>query len=110
MKIDAMIVSSLSTQVPIKSLFLNDGSSRKFHLGAMEVTLKHVSRRKIALADRPAGLALTALWYLGKEKVSPRMIARIRERLGEEEFEALRNEIDALPGWLDPLLSWPDSE
>jgi hypothetical protein len=89
-----------NTQVPARPIFLTSGPNRRFHLGQMEVTLKHVSPRKLALAGSMAGVALTALWYLGKDNVSPQTIERVRTRLAPEEFEALRTATQIMPGWM----------
>lgn len=89
-----------STQVPTRPIFYTSGPNRRFHLGQMEVVLKHVSPRKLALAGRMAGVALTALWYLGKSMVTPQTIEHLRARLAPEEFEALRAASKAMPGWM----------
>lgn len=96
-----------STQVPTRPVFYTSGPSRSFRLGAMEVSLKHVAPRKLALAGRPAGIALTALWYLGKEQVTTETIEQIHSRLAPEEFEALCAEVPAMPGWMhDAVLEY----
>lgn len=89
-----------STQVPARPIFYTNGPNRRFRLGGMEVTLKHVSPRKLALAGRMAGVALTALWYLGKNSVTPLTIEQVRRRLSAEEFEALRKATKIMPGWM----------
>jgi hypothetical protein len=89
-----------STQMPAKPIFYTSGPNRRFHLGRIEVTLKHVSPRKLALAGRMAGVALTALWYLGKNAVTPQTIEHVRARLAPEEFDALRRATYAMPGWM----------
>lgn len=90
----------LSTQVPSRPIFYTSGPSRRVRLGQMEVSLKHVTPRKLAMAERPAGIALTALWYLGKRVVTQETIERIRTRLPQEEFEALRSLTKIMPGWM----------
>jgi hypothetical protein len=87
----------LSTHVPSQPIFYTSGPSRRVQLGRMEVTLKHVSPRKLAMSERPAGIALTALWYLGKCSVTMETIERIRARLPQEEFEALRSSTRMMP-------------
>jgi hypothetical protein len=63
--------------------------------------LKHVSPRKLALANRPAGVALSALRYLGKERLTPEVIAAIHHKIEPAEFEALK---EAAPAWIsDPI-------
>lgn len=90
----------LSTQVPSRPVFYTSGPSRRVRLGQLEVSLKHVTPRKLAMAERPAGIALTALWYLGKRLVTQETIERIRAHLPYEEFEALRSSTRIMPGWM----------
>ncbi len=88
----------LTTQVPTQPVFMTTGPSRRFKLGNLECSLKHTSARKLALAGRPAGLALSALWYLGKGQVTPEVVKRIQSLLDPAEFEALQRA--PLPGWM----------
>ncbi|MEW5804726.1 MAG: DUF6088 family protein [bacterium] len=90
----------LSTQVPVKTVFYTSGPSRHFHLGKMEIRLKKVSQRKLALAGSPAGVALTALWYLGKGEVTPASIEKVRSCLSPEEFNKLCSAIKSMPAWM----------
>ena len=87
-----------------RPVFLTDGPSRRWWLGNLEVQLKHVPKRKVALAGRPAGEALSALWYLGRDEVTPEIFEQIEERLPAEEFAALINRKDVMPGWMHDAL------
>ena len=44
----------LTTQVPIRSVYLTSGHSRKLTLGSQTIELRHVPRWQLALAGRPA--------------------------------------------------------
>ncbi len=90
----------LSTQRPVTPVFHTSGPTRRFRMGAVEVTLKHVSPRRLALAGRPAGIALAALWYLGKREVNEAVIEQVHKRLSAEEFQALRGAASSQPGWM----------
>lgn len=90
----------LSTQMPIQLVFYTSGPSRHLTLGNLNLTLKHVTPRKLLLAGRPAGLAFTALWYLGKEQVSIETIKTIQKCLPAPEFKVLQNAIPFMPGWM----------
>ena len=90
----------LSTQVPTQAVYYTSGATRHARLGKLNVILKHAEPRKMALAERAAGMALSALRYLGREHVNPGVIEIIREKLPCEEFQALRGATYAMPGWL----------
>lgn len=94
----------LTTQVPTQSVFSTSGPSKRIRVGKMEIRLQHVCQRKLALAGRPAGLALAAMWYLGKAEVTPSLIEKIRRKLSDSEFEALKSVTSAMPAWMSDAI------
>ncbi len=88
----------LSTQAPTLPVFNTSGPSREFKVGNLTVKLKHASHRKLLLAGKRSGLALSALWYLGKNNVNAKVINTIHASLTEGEFNTLRN--TAMPAWM----------
>jgi hypothetical protein len=95
----------LSTQMPAQAVFHTTGSSRQIRLGKLVVRLQHVTPRKLALAGRPAGQALAALWYLGRGQVTPHTFKQIAERLPAGEFEALSRAKASMPAWMVEALA-----
>lgn len=91
----------LSTQVSMQPVYSTSGPSKRIRVGAMEIHLNHVSPHKLALTGRPAGLALSALLYLGKKGVTPSVVDKIRHKLSAEEFEALKS--CRKPSWLSDV-------
>lgn len=55
----------LTTQVPVRPVYLTSGPSRKLKLGAQIVELRHAPRWQLTLAERAAGEALRALAWVG---------------------------------------------
>lgn len=93
-----------TTQVSSRPVFLTDGPSRRWKIGNLEVQVKHVPKRKVELAGSPAGEALSALWYLGREEVTPEVFGKIEERLPGEEFAELTKKQSVMPGWMSEAL------
>jgi hypothetical protein len=94
----------LTTQVPTQSVFVTSGPSKRIRVGKMEIRLQHVCPRKLVLSGRPAGLALSAMWYLGKEEVTPALVEKIRHKLGSSEFEALKSATRFMPWWMSEAI------
>jgi hypothetical protein len=94
----------LSTQVPTQPIFLTTGPSRHFNIGSLEVTLKHVSRKKIPIPESKAGLAILALWYLGKNIISYETINKIEKKLTSQEFEKFISSPEYMPGWMNNIV------
>lgn len=88
----------LSTQVPTMPVFYTSGPSRELKVSNLTVKLKHASHRKLLLAGKRPGLALSALWYLGKNNVNANVVGAIREGLTAEEFETLKH--TDMPAWM----------
>jgi hypothetical protein len=90
----------LTTQVPAQPVFYTTGSSRSIRMGNLIIHFQHVAARKLAIAGRPAGQALVALWYLGKGVVTSQTFERIRSKLSYEEFEVLKQAKFSMPAWM----------
>lgn len=94
----------LSTQVPAQPIFLTSGQSRRFNMGSLEVTLKHISKRKIPLSDSKIGLAISAIWYLGKEHATSQTIEAIKKKLTHQEFIEFVSSTKYMPAWMSNLV------
>lgn len=96
----------LTTQQPAYTVLLTTGISkpRKIRVGRSQAELRPASERKLLLAGRPAGMAVSALWYLGKEGVTREVLAAVRQKLGPEEFEVLYAHRAELPQWMREAL------
>ncbi|MGR3807777.1 Transcriptional regulator, AbiEi antitoxin, Type IV TA system [Pasteurella testudinis DSM 23072] len=93
----------LSTQMPVQTVFHTNGATRKIRVGNKEVQMLHTSnQRKLQHAGTKVGLAISALWYLGKDLVTPAVIAKIRAYLKDEEFTTLKNA--NLTGWMHEVI------
>ena len=89
----------LSTQVPIAPVFHTSGSTRTIRVAGTAVRMVHTSnRRRLQFAGEPTGAAISALWYLGKDNVTPETVATIKAALGPAEFEKLRSA--DMPAWM----------
>ena len=94
----------LTTQVPVKSIYLTSGPSRRFTLGRQEVELRHAPSWQFVLGDSKAGQVVRALAWLGPEKVET-VIGRMQGELNAEERTALSEVVGRLPGWLAASIS-----
>ena len=97
-------IAGMSTQVPTQPVFVTSGPTKRIRVGKVEIRLQHVCQRKLALAGRPAGLALAAMWYLGKKEMTPALIEKIRHQLGTSEFEVLKSATNAMPAWMSDAI------
>lgn len=88
----------LTTQVPVRSVYLTSGPSRKLKLGAQTVELRHAPSWQLLLANQPAGEVVRALVWLGPEKAGPAL--RALQGVSKGELRALSKVSCRLPSWL----------
>ena len=94
----------LSTQVPTEPVFYTSASSRAIRITKITVRMVHTSnRQRLQFAGEAAGTALSALWYLGKNNVTPATVATIEAALGPAEFQRLCSA--DMPAWMTKVLA-----
>ncbi len=89
----------LTTQVPVRSVYLTSGRTRKMSLGKQIVELRHAPRWQLAMAHRPAGQAVRALAWLGPERVES-ALQTLKRKLPPAAFSELVAAAPQLPTWL----------
>lgn len=97
-------VLGLTTQVPIRLVYLTSGPNRVLRLHALIIRLLHAPRWQLVAPGRPAGLAIRALAWLGPAEVE-RNIERIERRLDRADLAELAAARPALPSWIATPLS-----
>ena len=89
----------LTTQMPIRSVYLTSGRNRTMNLGKQIVELRHAPRWQLTLANRPAGEAIRALAWLGPEKAEEALKA-LKRKMPPRTFGELVAVAPQLPTWL----------
>jgi hypothetical protein len=90
----------LSTQVPMKTVFLTDGRARTVQLGKRQLVLKHSTPRFLATAGRVSGTVIQALRWIGQGNVDDETIAKLRRRLTAAEKKQLLADVRFAPAWV----------
>lgn len=94
----------LTTQVPVREIFLTSGPSRKMRLGYQEVEFKHGKPWQLFMGKRQAGKAIRALAWLGVER-APFALKILHSKLSVEEWDAIRSARAAMPSWMARAVS-----
>jgi len=89
----------LTTQVPVRAVYLTSGRSRTMNLGKQIVELRHAPRWQLALANRPAGQAVRALAWIGPEKAES-ALETLKRKMPSAAFGELVAAAPQLPTWL----------
>ena len=96
----------LTTQVPIKSVYLTSGRTRKLQLGKQEVELRHAPPWQLVLPGRIAGEVVRALAWMGPSEC-PEALRTLSTRLPAAQLQEAASARGRLPTWLAKgLSSW----
>ena len=94
----------LTTQVPMREVYMTPGRPRTISLGKQRIEIKRAPRWQFALGQRPAGEALRALGWIGPHHVRSALL-KLRKELAEPEWNAILSVRSLLPGWLARSIS-----
>ena len=94
----------ISTQVPSRATYLTDSSTRVLKVGGRKIRFTHASPARLLGGDSPAGTAIRALRHLGKNNITPELINRLRNTLGEDDKKHLDNLKPDTPDWIRKII------
>lgn len=94
----------LTTQVPLRSVYLTSGRTRQLTLGAQTVELQHVPRWQLTLAEKPAGAVIRVLAWGGRGR-GRAWTAELKRALSPETIEELLHARGRVPTWMAQELS-----
>ncbi|MGH9323478.1 MAG: DUF6088 family protein [Vicinamibacteria bacterium] len=94
----------LTTQVPVRTIYLTSGPSRRLRFGAQTVELQHAPPWQLMLPGRPAGEVVRALAWLGRER-GAEITSRLKGRLPAETLAELSHARGRMPTWMAEQIS-----
>ena len=100
----ALNLLGLSTQVPMNSVYLTDGSPRKIKIGKRTIKFKKVAPKRLSAKGELSGMAILALQALGQDNLDKEREVKLIELLKNEEPAKLRHDIKLAPDWIARVL------
>jgi len=100
----AMNMLGLSTQVPLKAIYLTDGTPRKLEIGGRVLVFKKTAPKNLSAWGEISGLAIQALKAIGKENLTAEIEEKVIELLKKEKPENIANDIKLAPEWIRVIM------
>ncbi|MDR3244829.1 MAG: type IV toxin-antitoxin system AbiEi family antitoxin domain-containing protein [Prevotellaceae bacterium] len=94
----------LSTQVPMKAVFLTDGTARKLMIGKVPLIFKKTTPKNLAAKGKISGLAIQALKSIRKERVTDYEIEKVVNLLKKENPQYLAHDMKLAPEWIREIM------
>lgn len=100
----ALHALGLSTQIPLKLVFLTDGAARTIKVGKRTIKLKRTTPKNLLAKGKISSLAIQALREIGKDKASLTELKQILKLLKEEDLQLLKHDIKLAPEWIKQVM------
>src|SRR5690606_30991811 len=94
----------LTTQIPMRAVYLTSGRSRQLKLGAQSVEFRHAPVWQLIFPGRTAGNVVRALAWLGPERAGD-AIRKLRTRLPPTDLQEVAAARARLPTWMAQEMS-----
>lgn len=102
--IQALNKLGLSTQIPLKVVFLTDGAARNVRIGKRTITFKKTSPKNLIAKGEISGLIIQALKSIGKDKIEEDVLIRVKNMLKKEKKENIMHDAKLAPAWINKIL------
>lgn len=89
----------LTTQVPVRQIYLTDGRARILSIGKQVIELRRTPKWMLMLGNCLAGDVVRALEWLGQD-LAEQAIAKLVGRIGQDDWNAVLEARTQLPSWM----------
>ena len=97
----ALNALGLSTQVPMRAVFLTDGTPRIINIeGEASIKFKKTAPKYLSFKSKLVSLIVFALREIGENKTTIKQIERMKELLQNEKQEIIINDLVLAPVWV----------
>ncbi len=94
----------LSTQVPMRVVYLTDGAPREIKVGKNSIKFKKTTPKNLAVKGEISGLVIQALRELGQGQVTETEKAKILELLNKENPDHVLHDARLAPAWIRKIM------
>ncbi|MGH2553857.1 MAG: DUF6088 family protein, partial [Chitinophagaceae bacterium] len=102
--IQALNKLGLSTQVPLRVIFLTDGAARSIKIGKRTITFKKTSPKNLLAKGEIGGLVIQALKSIGQDKLENDVLKKLLTILKKEKKENILHDAKLAPAWINKIL------
>ncbi len=100
----ALNLLGLSTQIPMKMIYLTDGMQKRIMIGNRSLIFKRSAAKNFAAKGEISSLVIQALRYIGKDKLTAEEEDKIIRLLQKEQRANLIHDIVIAPNWIREIM------
>lgn len=100
----ALYLLGLTTQIPLKTVYLTDGSQREIKIGNRTIQLKKTVPRSFAIKDELLHLIVQAFKEIGEKKVTDEFLKMIQPPISQLNEQVLQTQLKYAPVWIQKTI------
>lgn len=96
----SLYLLGLTTQVPLKAVYLTDGSQREIKIGNRTIKFKKTAPKSFAVKDERLHLIVQAFKETGQKEVSEGFLTRIQPHIVQLKDNVVQTQLKYAPVWI----------
>lgn len=101
----ALYLLGLSTQVPLKAVYLSDGSQREVKIGNRTIQFKKTVPKSFAIKDELLHLIVQAFKEVGQNKVTEDFLQKIKPSVLQLDEQVVQKQLKYAPVWIQKQIN-----
>ena len=102
--VQALNKLGLSTQVPMKLVYLTDGGTRNIKVGKRTISFKNTSPKNLFMKGEISSMVIQALKTIGNSQLDDSTLLKIQNILKKEKKDNIINDAKLAPVWISKIL------
>lgn len=100
----ALYLLGLITQVPLKAVYLSDGSQREIKIGNRSIQFKKTVPKSFAIKDELLHLIVQAFKEVGQNKVTEEFLEKIKPSVVQLDSQVVQKQVKYAPVWIQKVI------
>ena len=101
----AQYLLGLSTQVPLKAVYLTDGSQREVKIGNRTIKFKRTVPKSFAIKDELLHLIVQAFKEKGQQEITEEFLETIKPAVKKLDEKVMQNQVVYAPVWIQKQIN-----
>ncbi|PRD46123.1 DUF6088 family protein [Sphingobacterium haloxyli] len=101
----ALYLLGLTTQVPLKAVYLTDGSQREVKIGNRIIKFKRTVPKSFAIKDELLHLIVQAFKEKGQQEITEEFLNTIKQAVKKLDEKVMQNQVVYAPVWIQKQIN-----
>jgi len=101
----SLYLLGLTTQIPLKAVYLSDGSQREIKIGNRTIQFKKTVPRSFAIKDELLHLIVQAFKEIGQKNITEEFLEKIRPFVTKIDNQVINGQLKYAPVWIQKLIN-----